>query len=157
VRGEEPFYDTVLYTVHGPITYDESFQAGNNRKDYAFRWIAHDESEELLTFYKLNRANNHDDYMEALNHYASPAQNFVFASTSGDIAMRVQGRFPVRRKLEGKFILDGSISSTQWQAFIPNEQNVMVKNPARGFVSSANQYPVDASYPYFVTASNYEA
>ncbi len=157
IRGGEDFYDTVLYTVHGPITYDETFQAENNRKNYAFRWMAHDESEELLTFYKLNRAKNHGDYMEALNHYASPAQNFVFASASGDIAMRIQGRFPVRRKLEGKFILDGSISSTQWQAYIPNEQNVMDKNPERGFVSSANQYPVDASYPYFVTSTSYEA
>lgn len=157
VRGGEDYYDTVLYTVHGPITYDETFQAENNRKNYAFRWMAHDESEELLTFYKLNRAKNHDDYMDALNHYASPAQNFVFASASGDIAMRIQGRFPVRRKLEGKFILDGSISSTQWQAYIPNEQNVMDKNPARGFVSSANQYPVDATYPYFVTSTSYEA
>jgi penicillin amidase len=78
-----------------------------------------------------------------LNHYASPAQNFVFASVSGDIAMRIQGRFPVRRKEEGKYILDGTLTRNEWQAFIPNDQNVMYKNPARGFVSSANQYPVD--------------
>ena len=145
---------TILYST--PITYDETFQAGNNRKNYAFRWLAHDESEELLTFYKLNRAKNHQDYMNALDHYASPAQNFVFASASGDIAMRIQGRFPVRRNLEGKFILDGSISSTGWQAYIPNSHNVMDKNPDRGFVSSANQYPADATYPYFITSTSYE-
>src|SRR5690349_2693529 len=95
--------------------------------------------------------------MEALDHFASPAQNFVFASVSGDIAMRIQGKFPVRRPEEGKYVLDGTRTAYEWRAFIPNEQNVMYKNPARGFASSANQYPVDATYPYYVTASSYEA
>lgn len=156
VRSANDFYDTVIYTTWGPVTYDESFRSENELKDYAFRWISHDESEELLTFYKLNRAKNHADYMEALNYFSSPAQNFVFASVSGDIAMRVQGIYPVRRKEEGKFVLDGSKSSNGWQAYIPNNQNVMYKNPERGFVSSANQYPSDATYPYYVTATSYE-
>jgi penicillin amidase len=95
--------------------------------------------------------------MKALNHFKSPAQNFVFASVAGDIAMRIQGKFPVRRKDEGKFILDGTKTSQEWRAFIPDEQNVMDKNPARGFVSSANQYPADATYPYYITASSYPA
>lgn len=157
IRGEATFYDTVVYTKWGPVTYDQSYHAEDNLKHYAFRWIAHDESNEVLTFYKLNRAHNHADYMEALNHYAAPAQNFVFASTHGDIAMRIQGKFPVRRKNEGRFVLDGTDSRQGWQAFIPSEQNVIDKNPARGFVSSANQYPVDATYPYYVTAANWEA
>ena len=157
VRGNDVFYDTVIYTQWGPVVYDEKFRAEDELKHYAFRWVAHDASEELLTFYKLNRAKNHSDYMSALDHYGSPAQNFVFASVSGDIAMRIQGKYPMRRKDEGKFVLDGSKSSNGWQAFIPNEQNVMYKNPERGFVSSANQYPADSTYPYYVTATSFEA
>lgn len=157
VRGQPAYYDTVMYTYWGPITYDKSFHAGDNLNGYAFRWIAHDESEEIMALYKLNRARNHDEYMKALNYFASPAQNFVFASVSGDIAMRIQGRYPVRRPEEGKYVLDGSKSSNGWQAFIPNDQNIAQKNPARGFVSSANQYPVDKTYPYYITASNFEA
>ncbi|MBX2966908.1 MAG: penicillin acylase family protein [Cyclobacteriaceae bacterium] len=157
VRNSEVFYDTVVYTHWGPVPYDEHYRAENNRKHYAFRWIAHDESEELLTFYKLNRAKNHGDYMKALNHFASPAQNFVFASVTGDIAMRIQGKFPARKKYEGKFVLDGSLSTQGPQGYIPFEHNVMDKNPERGFVSSANQYPADATYPYYITAVSYEA
>jgi penicillin amidase len=157
VRDAEVFYDTVLYTTWGPIPYDDRYHAGSALHPYAFRWIAHDPSNEMLAFYKLNRATNHDGYTEALVHYEAPAQNFVFASVSGDIAMRVQGKYPVRRKEEGKFVLDGSKSNQGWLAFIPNEQNVSDKNPARGFVSSANQFPVDASYPYYVTARSFEA
>jgi penicillin amidase len=157
VKGEPIYYDTVTYTHQGPVVYDSSFHGANEKSHFAYRWIAHDPSEEVMTFYKLNRAKNHADYLEALNHYSSPAQNFVFACVNGDIAMRIQGKYPIRRKNEGKFILDGTKSSSDWQAFIPNDQNVMDKNPARGFVSSANQFPADASYPYYVQASNWEA
>lgn len=157
IKDGTPFYDTVTYTHQGPVVYDESFGGDNELKSYAFRWVAHDPSEEILTFYKLNRATNHGGYMEALNHYASPAQNFVFASVRGDVAMRVQGKFPVRRQSEGKYVLDGTKTSNEWQAFIPNDQNVMDKNPARGFVSSANQYPADETYPYYITSTSYEA
>ncbi|HOX83441.1 MAG TPA: penicillin acylase family protein [Chryseolinea sp.] len=157
VRDKEIFYDTVVHTHWGPITYDESFHAENQLSQFAFRWMSHDASNEVLTFYKLNRAKNHDDYTEALNQYGTPAQNFVFAAVNGDIAMRIQGKYPVRRKNEGRFVLDGSKSSNGWQAFIPNDQNVMDKNPERGFVSSANQYPVDITYPYYVTGRSFEA
>ena len=157
IKGGKPFTDTVTYTHHGPVLYDESFHSESERAHFAFRWISHDPSEEVITFYKLNRGKNHKDYMEALDYYSSPAQNIVFASVSGDIAMRVQGKYPVRRKNEGRFVLDGSRTSTEWKAFIPNEQNVMDKNPSRGFVSSANQYPVDFTYPYYVTGSSFEA
>ncbi len=157
VKGNDDFYDTVIYTHHGPVMYDESFHGEDEKNHFAFRWISHDPSEEVMTFYKLNRGKNYSDYSQALDHYGSPAQNFVFASSSGDIAMRVQGKYPIRRKEEGKYILDGTKTSTEWQAFIPNDQNVMDKNPSRGFVSSANQYPSDPTYPYYINGSSFEA
>ena len=156
VRGGEPFYDTVTYTHHGPVVYDNSFHGDEESNGYAFRWISHDGSNELKALYLLNRANNHADYTKALEHWIAPAQNFVFASVGGDIAMRVQGKFPVRRKDEGKFLIDGTKTGYEWKAFIPFEQNVMIKNPARGFVSSANQFPADSTYPYYISGPNYE-
>ncbi len=157
VKDGDAFYDTVFYTHHGPVMYDETFHGESEKNHFAYRWLSHDPSAEFTTFHLLNRAKNHRDYMEALNHYNSPAQNFVFASVSGDVAMRVQGRYPVRRKNEGKFILDGTKTSTEWKAFIPNDQNITDKNPERGFVSSANQYPADATYPYYIYGESFEA
>lgn len=157
VRGKGIFYDTVIYTDWGPVTYDKTFRGQNEKSDYAFRWVSHDPSNEVITFYKLNRAKNYRDYMDALDYFAAPGQNIAFASVSGDIAIRIQGKYPVRRKDEGKYVLDGSKSSDGWQAFIPFDQNVMSKNPDRGFVSSANQYPVDETYPYYVTSTSFEA
>ena len=156
IRGKDPFYDTVIYTHHGPVVYDKSFHGENGKNGYSFRWLAHDGSEELKTLHNLNRGKNYDDYMKALEYWSGPAQNFAFASVQGDIAMRIQGKFPVRRKDEGKFVLDGTKTSTEWKVFIPNNQNVMIKNPLRGFVSSANQFPADSTYPYFIRTDWYE-
>ncbi len=156
IAGAEPIYDTVLYTHFGPVMFDDSFHSSSEKKYYALRWIAHDPSLEALAFYKLNRAKNHADYMAALDYYSAPAQNFAFASVQGDIAMRVQGKYPNKGFEEGKFLLDGSTTEHDW-TFIPYEQNIMYKNPERGFVSSANQYPADSTYPYYITARSYES
>jgi penicillin amidase len=45
--------------------------------------------------------------------------------------------------------MPGQDSSYQWQGFIPQEENPHVVNPAGGYIQSANQHPVDSSYPYF--------
>jgi penicillin amidase len=155
--GGKVFYDTVVYTRWGPVTYDRNFHGENETNGYAFRWISHDPSQTVNAIYRLNRAKNYTEFIDAIREYEHPAQNFAFASVSGDIAMQVQGKFPVRRKDEGRFLLDGSKSSNGWQAFIPSAQNMGEKNPARGFVSSANQYPADSTYPYYIPATSYEA
>jgi penicillin amidase len=157
VRDQETYYDTVAYTIFGPVTYDQTYRANSGKNGYARRWIDHDPSGGLKMFYQINKAQNFHDYMKALDNFTSPAQNIVFASASGDIAHRVQGKYPLNNFEEGKFIKDGTKSSNNWTAFIPNKHNAFWKNPERGFVSSANQHPVDSTYPYYLTADSYEA
>lgn len=156
VRGQETYRDTVYYTHHGPVTYDETFMGDNERAGYALKWIGHMGGSTQLTLLQLNEAKNYDDYVNALKHYVAPAQNFIFSSTSGDIAIWIQGLFPNKWKGQGKFLMDGSNPANDWQGFIPQEHNAHIKNPERGFVSSANQHPVDASYPYYVFNDGYE-
>lgn len=156
IRGKASLIDTVCYTVWGPVTYDDKFGSKNQKIPFAMRWIAHDPSAELLTFYKLNRAKNYADFLDALQYYSSPAQNFAFASVRGEVAMSIQGKYPLKWKGQGKFPLDGTQSSQAWQGFIPTKHNVNQYNPPRGFVSSANQHPADSTYPYYVNASNFE-
>ena len=123
------------------------------------RWVAHLPSNEFKTFYKLNSGKNYDDYLEALNNYTCPAQNFAFASRSGDIAIKQQGRFPLRDKNteQGKYVCDGVTDKDEWKEYIPFENNPTVKNPERGFISSANQHPTDTTYPYYYPGlGNYE-
>ena len=159
IRGEETFYDTVMYTHYGPVVYDRSFPADsivNPERNYAMKWPAHDPSMEMMTFYYLNRADNYEAYRQALRYYATPAQNFVFASVQGDIALSVQGKFPAKWPGQGQFLMDGSQPEQEWQGYIPFEHNAYEHNPPRGFVSSANQIPVNRQYPYFFYDKGYE-
>ncbi len=156
VNGGETYIDSVLYTHHGPVVYDKNFKANNERSGYAMRWIGHDGGNNQRTFIELNRAKNYDEYVSALQYWNAPAQNFVFASTEGDIALWIQGKFANKWEGQGKFLMDGSKAENDWQSFIPQQFNAHTKNPERGFVSSANQHPVDENYPYYVFNDGYE-
>lgn len=153
VRGGDEVIDTVLYTRFGPVVYEEDEKPFDKSvpEGYAAKWIAHTGGNEVLTFYQLNRAGDYDAYVEALSHYVAPAQNFVFASAAGDIAMWVNGKFPLKWDGQGKFLLNGSRSANDWHGWIPHAHNPHVKNPARGFVSSANQSSADTTYPYYLS------
>jgi penicillin amidase len=54
--------------------YDKSYSGkrATNDKYYAVRWKAHDPSNEMMIFYKLNRAKNLDDYKAALPYLSCP-------------------------------------------------------------------------------------
>jgi len=146
VKDQETVLDTVKYTVWGPVVFESSDQ-----QDLALRWLGHTSStpNELSTFNQLAKAKNYDDYYKALQHYTCPAQNMVFASREGDIAMRVQGRFPIKKKEQGRFVQDGDQTANAWSGYIPYEQIPAIKNPTRAFVSSANQHSTAPDYPYY--------
>ncbi|MCF6294124.1 MAG: penicillin acylase family protein [Flavobacteriaceae bacterium] len=157
IKNKKSYIDSVIYTHHGPVSYDHTFKGNGKKKvGYAMKWIGHVGGNIQSTFLDLNKGKNYNDYLNALKHFVAPAQNFVFASTEGDIAIWVQGKFPNKWKGQGKFLLDGSNPEHDWQSFIPQEHNAYVKNPERGFVSSANQHPVDETYPYYVFNDGYE-
>ena len=147
IKGGKEFLDTVLYTRYGPIVFDQSYGNVKSKQYLAMKWTAHQGSNEFKTFYLLNKGKNYDNYIDALTNYSCPSQNFVFASRSGDIAIKEQGTLPLTKM----FVTDGSKSENDWQTVIPTAHNPTVKNPERGFVSSANQFPVDESYPYPVS------
>jgi penicillin G amidase len=157
VRGQDDFIDTVAYTVFGPVMYDPSYAGWSDQpsdRNYAVRWKGNDASNELAVFSYLRSARNYDDYQEAISHLGTPGQNFIFASKGGDIAIWQQGQFPAKWKGQGEFVMPGEDSSYMWQDNIPPGENPNMINPARGFVSSANQLPADTAYPYFL-GSNY--
>lgn len=154
VRSGKTIYDTVYYTHHGPVSAlgmsENSNLTENIPQDAALKWVAHLPSNDLRTFYELNRASNYDGYKNALTYFTAPAQNFVYADNQNNIAITPNGYFPLKWREQGKFVLDGSTPRDEWQGRIPPAQNPTVKNPKRGFVSSANQSPVDESYPYYL-------
>ncbi|HJV18676.1 MAG TPA: penicillin acylase family protein [Sediminibacterium sp.] len=154
VKGGPDQVENIAMTNYGPVMYDHTYKNNSTEgKNLALRWTAHDGGSGLLAFYLLNRAHNYDDYLKAISNWNSTGQNFVFASKTGDIAIKQQASFVARWNRQGDFILPGTDSNYAWQGMIPAEENPMIRNPARGFVSSANQQSTDTTYPYYLGAA----
>ncbi len=151
VKGGDTVVDTVTYTHHGPVvkTPGDDFMPSSFPVHHAIRWIAYEQSNELKYFFSINKARDYEEYREALRYFDSPAQNWIFADSS-DIAITVTGKYPLKWEEQGRYISDGSDPLYDWQGWIPFEQIPHVKNPDRGFVSSANQDPASDSYPYYL-------
>ncbi len=153
VRGGETVVDRVAHTHHGPIVRwpeEPPFPSMAVPPGAALRWLAHDPSNEFRALYALNRARGYADYVEALEDWDCPAQNIVYADREGTIALWHNGRFPLRWKGQGRFVLDGTDPADDWRGWVPRGHAPHVKDPQRGFVSSANQMPVDDGYPYYL-------
>ncbi|BDS10320.1 penicillin acylase family protein [Aureispira anguillae] len=143
VRGANSVFDTILMTHFGPVAHRSGAQ------DFVLRWTLHDASEEPLTFLKLIKGKNYDDYKDAIRHFACPAQNIVFAAKDGDIALWTQGKLPLRKEMQGRFVQQGTSSDELWSGFIPQKDIPHEYNPSKNFVASANQHSVNPSlYPY---------
>lgn len=155
VKDSVDVVEDIAMTHWGPTMFDAHYQnIQSNGRNLAVHWTAHHSSTGVETFYLLNRAKNYDDYLQAISLWTCPGQNFVLATKSGDIAIKQQGSFVARWERQGDFIMPGDDSSYEWQGMISNNENPFIKNPERGFVSSANQKSTDASYPYYLGAAS---
>ncbi|HPH19737.1 MAG TPA: penicillin acylase family protein [Haliscomenobacter sp.] len=148
----EPVKIQVKYTHWGPLVFEDS--TSSPYYGLAMHWLPSERPEkrpfyEAGSIVRLMKAKNYAEYAQALTGYDAPAQNFVFAARDGDIALKVNGKFPIKQKEQGRFVQDGSLSSNAWQGFIPRDQIPQVRNPQRGFVASANQHSTDQTYPYY--------
>ncbi|MBK8554875.1 MAG: penicillin acylase family protein [Lewinellaceae bacterium] len=151
VKGLPDVLDTVHYTVWGPVVYD--FDPGQPLYNYAYRYSTHDapHKDGLTHFFSINGGKTYQDYRDAIPGLDCLSQNVVYASKSGDIAITVQGNFPIRNPGTGEFLQDGSLSENAWHGYVPESDLPSMKNPSRGFVFSANQHSTSPTYPYYYT------
>lgn len=157
IKGKKTFIDSVRMTKAGAIVYDEKFGETDDKKHIAIYWRAEEPANDLMTFYSLNKAKNQADYLQALTYYSCPGQNFVYADVHNNISIKQQGNFMLRTVYgDGSFVTPlADVNLAKLKARIPIEQNPYTLNPERNFCSSANQNPVDQTYPY-LTNGNYE-
>ena len=153
VRGGPPLVDRVVTTHHGPVVRwpgEPAFAGMDVPAGASLRWLGHDPSNEFAALDAIDRSRGYDDFVAAMAEWTCPAQNFVYADRGGTIALWHNGRFPLRWEGQGRFVMDGADPANEWQGWLPHAHVPHVRDPERGFVSSANQAAVDASYPYYL-------
>lgn len=149
IKGLESKTDTLYYTDKGIV----KFLSKDGKSDLAVRWLAADQADkpEFMTFIKVMESKNYEEYKKAINYFNIPAQNFLYADKQGNIGLHVNGKFPIRQAEDGRFVEDGSKSSTNWDRFIDRSQNPEILNPKQGYLTSSNQRSAGKDYPYYYT------
>ena len=149
VKNMPSVMDTLRYVDKGIV----QMESMDGKSDIAVRWLAVDEQKEaeFMTFIDMMQAKNYEDFKKALDRFNTPAQNFIFASKQGEIALHVNGKFPVRQEEDGRFVERGNVSKSNWDSFIPRSENPSVYNPASNYVTSSNQRSAGTDYPYYYT------
>lgn len=148
VKGrKEPVRDTLRITQWGPVPH---LDPHTPNADLAMQWLPSGKLDPHMTlvFPRINRSANLEEWKAPLLRYDAPMQNAIFASRSGDIALRVSGRLPLRADGDGRLVRDGARSDQGWTGFVPAPENPYSSNPAQGYLASANQQSTDAGYPY---------
>jgi penicillin G amidase len=147
VKGGNIIEKTLRFTHRGPV-----ISHFKNLDDHfvSMRWIGNEPSDEISTVYKLNRANNWEDFRNAVKTFIAVSQNVVYADKKGNIALQTCAGIPIRKgDIYGFY--PGNTSKYDWTGLVPFEELPFEFNPARGFVSSANNKTVPENYPYKVS------
>jgi penicillin amidase len=161
VAGGDPVEITVRYTRHGPViseTYGglEGFaeQAGvalPNQFAIALRWTALESGGTFPSIWRLNLAQNWEEFRQALSTFAAPSQNVLYADVDGNIGYQTPGSIPIRLAGDGVLPVPGWSGEYEWSGYIPYAELPFAYNPPQGYLVTANNAVVGSNYPYLIT------
>jgi penicillin amidase len=160
VRGKPDVTVRVRITRHGPLISDAlnenaktvpADQRPGEREPLALRWSGLDPGDTtILSFLKLDRAKDWRTFQDALRDYITPAQNFVYADTAGNIGYTAPGRIPIRATGDGSLPAEGWTGVNEWTAWVPFEKLPRLYNPPAHMIVTANNRPVPEDCPVFL-------
>jgi penicillin amidase len=132
----------------GPVV---SSVKGIKDRVLTIHWVGDEPSNELESIYKVNRANNWDDFKNAFRTFRSISQNIAYADKAGNIGLYCCAGVPVRKRDTIFTVLPGWTEEYDWKGMIPFDELPHEFNPERGYVYSANNRTVDDTYPYHIS------
>lgn len=160
IKDVKDTYDFRTYsTKFGPVisrlnkrsfSQSRGFNQPEN-KIVTFRWTGYELSDEINALYKINTAKNKEEFRTALSVYGTPAVNFTYADTAGNIGYQVAGKIAVRNNPENLTqMIYPSSGELEWTGFVPYDELPNEYNPERGFIITANNKPVK-NYKYYIS------
>ena len=153
VRGDTVVPLIIRRTHHGPIISDirTLLQRYSYPHEVSMRWTGYETDDPIEAFHIINEATNWAEFNEGLRHFAVPGQNFVYCDVRGNIGYRSAVRLPIRGKQSSLLPLPGWETSSEWKGFVPFDRLPALFNPPEGYIATANNKPVDDSYPYYIS------
>lgn len=102
------------------------------------RWTGFEFSDEPGALLKVNRSKNMGEFIEAVEGFKLPGQNFLFADSTGNIGYICAARLPIRKDKFPSYIYDGRNSQNDWLGFVPYKKMPRIINPVKNYLASAN-------------------
>jgi penicillin G amidase len=162
VKGKPDVTMTVRRSRHGPVISDagnaDDTLGARERQGYvlAMRWTALDEDADPMgQGLSAHRARSVDEFIAGTSGWVAPMQNMVVADVDGRIGLVLPGRIPVRKpdnQLKGLAPAPGWDARYDWDGHVPFDALHQERDPARGWIATANQRTVPAGYVPFLTS-----
>ena len=160
VKGQPAVPFTFRRSRHGPLVSDSLGMAdvlgpaGNARHALALRWTALDpDADPIATGLALQTVASVDAFFAGTRGFVAPMQNMVVADRQGRIGVISPGRVPVRKPehdLRGRVPAPGWDARYDWAGFVPDDETPRRRDPAEGWIATANQRIVEPGYPHYI-------
>jgi penicillin amidase len=129
--------DTIYFTHRGPVVREGG-------RALSLRWTVLEGDGAVEALWDASRARSVIGWLSAMERFRVPIQNGVVADRTGDIAVLAPGWYPERPGgRDGMTIRDGTRSANDWQGELVPSRYPYARNPAQGYLASANQQPID--------------
>lgn len=155
--GDDEIF-TVRSTRNGPVLPSDFFGADELIEEghvLALSWTAFASPDLTIEAgHNITKAQNFEEFRNALRSYVAPMQNMVFANTDGEIGFIAPAQIPVRNDAHetlGLIPTPGWKAENNWTGTIPFEGLPQSFNPPSGKIVTANNKIVSDSYPYSIT------
>jgi len=104
------------------------------------------EVRQSLQYYRLDKAENRDQWLAAMRLQALPSINYIYADEQGNIGYVYNGLFPARAEgRDWSQIQPGDRSDLIWHGYLPFERVPQIWNPTSGYVFNSNNTPFQAT------------
>jgi penicillin G amidase len=141
VKGAAAQTVALQFTRHGPVIHTDATHA------FGLRTVWNEPGGAgYFNAAWLYRATSWADFSVAHDHWSAPPLNLVYADIHGDIGWRPSAFIPERRNWDGMIPVPGD-GRYEWQGLMAGAMLPEVRNPARGFVASANALNLPADWP----------
>ncbi|MFK7803706.1 MAG: acylase [Anaerolineae bacterium] len=109
---------------------------------YALRYATLGDIRLVEQFFKLNKAQNFEEWYGVMAEGPLPMFNAGYADNEGNIFYIYNGGIPKRNDLyDWSLYLPGNTSETLWTDYVPFEELPQVLNPPSGFIQNSNSSP----------------
>jgi penicillin amidase len=154
VKGKPDVVYRLRRTRHGPVIDEVNDFDEPGGHVLAMRWVARERFGAVKALYLFNGARSIDDIERAMEHFKCPGQNVVYADRQGNIGFWTGAGIPRREGFSGAHLLPGWDGKHEWNGYVPTAQQPHLRNPAQGWIASANNKHVADGYPYTIS-NNY--